>query len=327
MNSFLQSPPWARFQRRLGRQVFEADEPGFSYLAVLESNAVGRYLYCPYGPVADDAEGFAAALASLTELARAHHGRFIRVEPVDASLPSGPDAQAALAGAGLVKAPRDIQPSLSWLIDLRAEEKALLAAMKSTNRNLHRNIGKKDVTFTASSDPADIEILLTFLHQTAEQSKFTPQDDTYLRTAAQSLMPSGDATLYVARLHGEPIGAALVYDSADTRTYAHAAVDREHRRLSAGIPLVVRLILDARHKGLSTFDMWGIAPDSEPDHPWAGFTYFKKSFGGAPVRHPGTWDMPVNGPAYRAYRLARAGGQRLRSATRGAVRRAKAARR
>jgi hypothetical protein len=38
------------------------------------------------------------------------------------------------------------------------------------------------------------------------------------------------------------------------RTYAHASMDVEHRKLSAGIPLVVRMILDAKEKGLTLGD-------------------------------------------------------------------------
>ncbi|WP_026534930.1 lipid II:glycine glycyltransferase FemX [Arthrobacter sp. H14] len=306
MKSFLQSASWAQFQKDLGRQVFQTEGPDFSYLAILERNAVGPYLYCPYGPVGTDREALNSALESLQELAADQGARFIRVEPVSATNGATVESvSASLWRAGCLPAPRDIQPSRTWLVDLRPLEDELLAAMKSTNRNLHRNIRKKGVSFSTSNDPADIEILLRFLHQTAERSKFKPQEDTYLRTAAQALMPSGDATLYVANLNDAPIGAALAFDSADTRTYAHAALDSTHRKLSAGIPMVVRMILDAKAKGLTTFDMWGIAPENDPDHPWAGFSYFKKSFGGAAVEYPGTWDLPVNKPVYSAYTLAR----------------------
>lgn len=286
--------------------MFQQDGPGFSYLAILESNAVGRYLYCPYGPVVEDHYALKPAFESLRQLAAEEHAHFIRLEPVTATTDAGVrTVDASLRRAGCVPAPRDIQPRRSWLVDLRADDDELLAQMKSTNRNLHRNIHKKAVSFTTSSDPADIGILLGFLHQTAAQSRFKPQDDDYLRAAAKSLMPGGHATLYVAHLHDAPIGAALVYDSADTRTYAHAALDSTYRKLSAGIPMVVRMILDAKAKGLTTFDMWGVAPDDEPDHPWAGFSYFKKSFGGAAIEYPGTWDLPVNRAAYGAYTLAR----------------------
>ena len=106
-------------------------------------------------------------------------------------------------------------------------------------------------------------------------------------------MPAGAATLFIAELHGGPIAAALAYDSADTRTYAHAALDDTHRKLSAGIPLLVTLMADAQEKGLKHVDLWGVAPADQPDHKWAGFTAFKKSFGGREIAYPGTWDLPV----------------------------------
>ena len=44
---------------------------------------------------------------------------------------------------------------------------------------------------------------------------------------------------------------------------------------------------DAKEKGLKHVDLWGVAPEDQPDHKWAGFTAFKKSFGGREDRLPG----------------------------------------
>ena len=59
-------------------------------------------------------------------------------------------------------------------------------------------------------------------------------------------------------------------------------------------------------------DLWGVAPADQPDHKWAGFTAFKKSFGGREVAYPGTWDLPVRKIRYGAYQFARAGAQSAR---------------
>ena len=315
MDHFLQSKPWARFQRSLGKTVHEVAGPGFNYLAIEEKNAVGRILYVPYGPVAASLPDLDAALDSLRALARKTNSYLVRLEPVSAGI-TGEEADAVLGGRGLVRAPRDIQPALSWLVDIDRDVTAVLGDMKSTNRNLYRNIHKKGVTFSISRNPEDIGILLGFLHQTAARSGFKPQSDEYLTAVARNLMPEGYASLFVASLDGQPIAAALAYDSADTRTYAHAAVDDRHRRLSAGVPLLVNLIVDAQEKGLTTVDLWGIAPENQPDHKWAGFTSFKKSFGGRPVSYPGTWDMPVNRPVYLGYVLARRAAGAARSGLR-----------
>ncbi|MDQ0822142.1 lipid II:glycine glycyltransferase (peptidoglycan interpeptide bridge formation enzyme) [Arthrobacter sp. V4I6] len=308
MDYFLQGPPWADFQRALGRTVHEESGPGWSFLAVEESNPAGKLLYAPYGPVAASLEAFDAALAALTELARRRRAVFVRIEPVSAGL-AVPDAAALLRGRGLQPAPANQQPELSWIVDLDRDFKEVLADMKPVNRNLYRNIHKKGVTFRSSRDPAEISVLLEFLHMTAARNGFKPQSDEYLSQVARSLMPAGAATLFIAELEGTPIAAALAYDSADTRTYAHAALDDTHRKLSAGIPLLVTLIADAQEKGLKHVDLWGVAPEDQPDHKWAGFTAFKKSFGGRGVEYPGTWDLPVRKLRYAGYQLARRAAQ------------------
>ncbi|MBT2530808.1 peptidoglycan bridge formation glycyltransferase FemA/FemB family protein [Arthrobacter sp. ISL-48] len=304
MEYFLQTQAWADFQASLGRRVHQESGPGWSFLAVEERNPAGKVLYSPYGPVASSPEAFDAALAALAGVARSCGAVFIRIEPASAGL-SMPGVTEELRRRGLQPAPVNQQPELSWVVDLDGDFKDVLAAMKPVNRNLYRNIHKKGVTFRKSQDPDDIRILLNFLHMTARRNGFKPQSDEYLTKVAASLMPAGAATLFVAELHGGPIAAALAYDSADTRTYAHAAMDDSHRKLSAGIPLLVTLMADAKDRGLKHVDLWGVAPADQPDHKWAGFTAFKKSFGGREVSYPGTWDLPVKKLRYGAYQLAR----------------------
>lgn len=312
MEYFLQTPQWADVQRSLGRTVHEQSGPGWSFLAVEEKNPAGKVLYAPYGPIADSLETFDAALAALVALARACGAAFVRIEPVSAGFENAA-SESVLRSRGLRPAPVNQQPELSWIVDLDRDFKEVLAGMKPVNRNLYRNIHKKDVTFRTSQDPEEIRVLLNFLHMTAKRSGFKPQSDEYLSQVARSLMPAGAATLFIAERHGGPIAAALAYDSADTRTYAHAALDDSHRKLSAGIPLLVTLMADAKEKGLKFVDLWGVAPEDQPNHKWAGFTAFKKSFGGREIAYPGTWDLPVKKLRYGAYQLARKARETLRA--------------
>jgi lipid II:glycine glycyltransferase (peptidoglycan interpeptide bridge formation enzyme) len=310
---FLQSQAWADVQQSLGRPVHRRSGQGWSFLAIEEKNPAGKVLYAPYGPVAESVPAFDAALAELVDLAKSCGALFVRIEPVTAGLDQD-TAAAELKSRGLQPAPVNQQPELSWIVDLDRDFKDVLADMKPVNRNLYRNIHKKGVTFRSTQDPEEIRILLNFLHMTARRNGFKPQSDEYLTQVAASMMPVGAATLFVAELHGGPIAAALAYDSADTRTYAHAAIDDTHRKLSAGIPLLVTMMADAKEKGLKHVDLWGVAPADQPDHKWAGFTAFKKSFGGREIAYPGTWDLPVNKPRYAAYQVARKLRDKLRAA-------------
>ena len=317
MIPILQTPVWAEFQRRLGKTVHEGAGPGWSFVAIEEKTPLGTYLYAPYGPCAAGPSAFADALQALATLARSVKAHYVRVEPVAAAL--GEDAVAVLSARGLVPAPADVQPHLSWKVDLRQDEAALLNGMRSTSRNLFRNIHKKGVTFAVSTDPADLPILLGFLHDVSGRADFKAQSDNYLTHAANVLMPAGAAKLFIARLDGDPIAAALSYDTPDTRVYAHAAADDAHRKLNAGIPLLVTMMLDAKDAGIAEFDMWGVSPEDEPDHAWAGFSRFKRSFGGFEVTYPGTWDLPVNRIMYNGYGASR----KTRTLLRGALKTAR----
>ena len=86
-----------------------------------------------------------------------------------------------------------------------------------------------------------------------------------------------------------------------------SAADIEFKKLPATVALLTTAIFDAKIKGMKYFDFWGIAPDDAPaDHPWKGFTEFKKSFGGYPVHYAGTYDIVVRPVKYKIYQFTRA---------------------
>ena len=85
-----------------------------------------------------------------------------------------------------------------------------------------------------------------------------------------------------------------------------SGTDPKFRKLPATVAILTTAIFDAKEKGFKTFDFWGIAPENaKKDHPWAGFTEFKKSFGGTPVHYTGTYDYPINKPKYILYKSLR----------------------
>lgn len=85
-----------------------------------------------------------------------------------------------------------------------------------------------------------------------------------------------------------------------------SASDYHFRKLPATYAILDEAIKDAKKIGLKNLDFWGIAPENAPkSHPWAGFTNFKKSFGGAEKRYAGTYDLIFKPQKYRLYKSAR----------------------
>ncbi len=298
---FLQTTAWGEFQKQIGNQLFTDQGSGWQYHAYREKGRFNTRLYAPYGPVASDGDSLSAALASLERQAAASGCDFVRVEPTGSDTT---ETRALLSSLGYRRADR-LQPEDTWRLDLSVGTEALLAGMRATNRNLHRNFAKKGLSVRQSHDPGEISILVDLLGGVARHNAITPHSRSYFETQARTLMPSGDASLFIVDAAGAPVAAAFVYETSSTRYYAHAAANYEHRKLAPGTILVSSMIMDAAELGKSTFDFMGIAPNDDPNHPWAGFTEFKKTFGGYPVHYAGTWEKPLKRLHYAAFQLAK----------------------
>ncbi len=297
---FLQTTPWQNFQRDLGRTTFRQSGDGWEYMAVLEQGNGNSRLYCPYGPYAESQKAFEAALDSLISLGRQKHVTFVRVEPTTV------DFCAYLEPQKWHKVTyQSLNPEHTSIIDLTQTEEEIISNMAQPVRNIYRNYHKKGFHVKKSQNPEDIEIFLELIHQVAARTGMNPHSDEYFRKQATSLLSAGDASLWIAELENQPIASSLMYNTQHTRYYAHAAASNQpdHRKLNAGTALLVEAIVDAKKQGLSSFDLYGIAPSNRPEHrTWAGFTKFKRTFGGDDMQFCGTWELPINKPTYYLYR-------------------------
>jgi lipid II:glycine glycyltransferase (peptidoglycan interpeptide bridge formation enzyme) len=212
-----------------------------------------------------------------------------------------PDAAAALQRLG-ARRTRSIQPEWTWILDLDVDEDALRRGLERGHRSRINAASRRGISVRTSADPSDIEVFIALQHRAGDHSGWRGRSAGYHRAEARVLMPSGAAALYIADVDGQPVAAAMGFDFGATRHYAHATSDPvEGRRLGAGPPLIWQMILDARSRGQTQFDFWGVTPDDDPKHPWAGFSAFKKGFGGRLVRRSGTWELPVRPARYRLY--------------------------
>ena len=312
----LQSEAWEECLQKDGEQTHRWAGEGWSALAVQKKTPVGSYLFLPYGPAILDAEHrtqcLQDALQTLSERARSLGCLFVRCEPTFAV------NAAQMRSQGLVEA-KEIDPKHTWVLDLAGQTEAeLLAGMEKNKPRSWRNMASKGMSVRTTQDPAAVTELTRLLAAVGEQDHFTPQAEDHLRHQLEA----GFATLYLVDLAeaaeasggigSQVIAAALVYDYDGVRYYAHAAADYEHRKLRAGTVLLVQMILDAARAGQQTFDFWGITTYTDPEHPWAGFTQYKKSFGGRQVDYAGTWDLPLNKHKYQLYKTLRQVNLRVR---------------
>jgi len=292
----LQSAPWAQFQAGMGRELAgRAEVEGGSAQAFMMREAGIKYLWVPYGPTVSGKPG-----AELLERAtwQSTGADFIRFEPM------GQVREPELLRAGAVPSV-ELNPSHTAIIDLTKSVEELRGRLSSGHRNAINGAERRGLSFEEGGE-ADVEQLLEFIHQTGRRKRFRPHPDSYYRQMMAVLGRAGVAKAYVAKHNGQTVAVAVVFDYHDTRIYAHAAADSASRQLQAAVPLVWYLLLEAKKAGMRHLDLWGVAPpDAPPNHPWAGFSQFKRAFGGDEINYLGTWDLPLKAWRYRLYRNAR----------------------
>ncbi len=295
-----QSKDWQKLQKDLKETSFLVEDEAFQYLAILKETPVGNYLYCPYGPVAQNATAFKKAIDSLMQKAKEQKAILIRIEP------QNPDFIKNLPSN--TQKSKDQNPKDTWVLDLTGDQEDLISKLPSRLLRYHRNAAKNNITIEVSHNPSDITHLLKLQKALASGKNINTFSEKYLRTELSQVF----ATLYLLKYQNpdtktsEVIAAGLVFDDRNTRYNLQGAQSEQGRKLHATGILTIQLILDAKRKGLKTFDFWGIAPDgASPNHPWAGFTGFKKTFAGTEIHYAGAYDILISIPKFKLYQLLR----------------------
>ena len=291
---FLQSQSWERFLNSQGEKTFRLNEENFSALCVLKETPVGNYLFLPYGPSLASIRDLGPAIKAISELAQKENCIFVRIEPIN-KLSTKTTSKLKL------KKTKDYDPKHTIILDLEPSEEEILQNMNQSRRNFFRNYAKKGISVRTSKDKKDAKILIDFLNQITDSRHFSTHSEKYLTDQ----LDFDFATLYIAEFENKAIGAALCYDSEDTRFYAHAAASDEYRKLSPGVAILTQMIIDAKRNGQKYFDFWGATDSTNEKHPWYHFTQYKLSFGGKMVEYGGTYDLPINKTKYALYTTLR----------------------
>jgi lipid II:glycine glycyltransferase (peptidoglycan interpeptide bridge formation enzyme) len=143
---------------------------------------------------------------------------------------------------------------------------------------------------------------------TAERTGSIFRDNDYLTKLIGLLGPQQKSGVIYVSHEGKRVASALFVDDmqGSTRYYMYAGTGVEARKIGANGTLVSFLILDAAAKGLDKVDLFGVcAPDAAEDHPWYGFSKFKRSYGGEEVDFGGTYEKPINKTRYKVLQIAK----------------------
>ena len=330
--SFLQSAMWGEFKSRFGwnSDAFLIDLDGYEKLPLLtlSRRLVPGFLftYAPWGPALPENFPSSDRALVLAELAvklkpfLARNTVFIRFDPpwyTEEGEANLQDEAVSLTGVGFKRAAATVQPPDTVLVDLTPSCEEILSAMKPKWRYNISLAGKKGVQVD-SVGVQGIEIFYSLLRETAARDGIAIHSIDYYRTLFEICdkrnQGGGNSTLrlYTANHEGDTLAAIVVLFHGKIATYLYGASSNAKRNLMPPYALQWRAMQDARDSGCLCYDLFGIPPDDDPNHPMAGLYRFKTGFGGRIIHRPGSWDYTYKPAVYSLFNIAEALRKKLR---------------
>jgi lipid II:glycine glycyltransferase (peptidoglycan interpeptide bridge formation enzyme) len=275
--------------------------------------------YAAHGPVweretADGEALLGAILDALRETARQQRSIVVKLDPRGeaagdtAGGPAAVQAGAELRRYGLLPG-EDLQAPTTRIVNLLDGGDALMASWHADARRLSRRAEREgvEVSIDRAADAQAVGAFAELLRVTADRSDFRARSEEFLQLLAQRFAERRGWYLGLARVDGVPIAGMAMPRLGDRAYYLYGASLRDpaykHKYGPYAVMAALQRALAA--DGVQSLDMWGVVEPGDPDADpaWEGFSAFKRTFGGTPLRHPGLFDLVTDPFWYRLREL------------------------
>jgi len=296
-NNIFQNGIWREYLESQGYKTWFIDCDKEETLVVkMPLYGQKSYFYVPHGPQTSK-EGWSVFLNKMKNLARSENAVFVRIEPM--KIPNGIIEELKLKRVGgFSPLSHQHSPYNTLMLDLDVTENDILAQMKPKGRYNIRLAERKGVKIRFSRDIEDLKSFYK-LSLGMKERGFSSFDFDHYKKMLETLGSKGVLQIVVAEHENEILACLIILYFNEVAIYLHGASGNEKRELMPNHLAQWTAILDAKKKGCKVYDFWGIAPNDEPNHPWAGITRFKKSFGGIEIEFKGAFDFTFQPFWYR----------------------------
>ena len=260
------------------------------------------YFYAPRGPVTDepDSPAMTVLLNFVKAEARKRGAFMLKIEP---SVEDGNTRWlTALHKRGFRPTPYSSHFRHEWVLDLRPDEKTLLAGMKEKWRYNIRLAGRKGVSVRRGEGQADIDSFYRLYETTSERDEFFIHDKTHYENVMRLYSRGERVALFLAEYEGEAIAGIIVLRFGRWSWYMYGASSNEHRNLMPNHLLQWNAMQWARSHGCWYYNFRGIPDVLEEGEDLWGVYVFKRGFGGFALRSLETHDLVYQPLIYAAYR-------------------------
>ncbi|MCL2721483.1 MAG: peptidoglycan bridge formation glycyltransferase FemA/FemB family protein [Treponema sp.] len=329
-DSFLQSSMWGEFKSRFGwtakpfqiKLTDQSTDTIFPLLVLCRHLAPGfSFAYVPWGPAFPKDfpnEIKPKVMAELSKKLKPFFDRntvFIRFEP---PWHCEENEKQAFLSEDFKKSAATVQAPDTVIINLNQSIDEILSQMKPKWR-YNISLAQKKSVKVKTGDIQQMEIFYKLMEETARRDGIAIHGINYYKTLfdlcknLNNKEKEIDIRLYTAEHEEDILAAIIVLFYKKDATYLYGASSNLKRNLMAPYALQWQVIQDAKEIGCKSYDLFGIPPDEDPNHPMAGLYRFKTGFGGQIVHRSGAWDYKYKPLFYSLFNTAEALRKKLRN--------------
>lgn len=296
--NFLQSWNWSTFHQKLGKKtftlgLFDGEVQIGAALSVKEEAKRGTYLTVAGGPLLDwnNLEHLEVMFSALKALAKQEGCQFIRIRPQEVD---SVELRQTAARLGLQESPMHLTADLTLQLDLTKSEDEILADMRKNTRYEVRRVEKLGVEVRQSEDPAEIQQFYDQQLDVAKRHNFVPFSYQFLHEQFVTFAEDHQARLFHAYHEGKLLATAFILFYHQEAVYHYGVSTADNDRLPGSYACQWEAIKWAKANGGLRYNFWGIAPQEQTEHRFAGVSVFKRGFGGQEVQYLPAHDLPIS---------------------------------
>jgi len=296
--NFLHSWFWGVFHERLGHKVirrgYYKNEKLVGVLqAIVEPARRGKHVTVPGGPILNWEEtGLEKKWAEdLKEICRQHSCVFARVRP---QLLSTQINQLRFRKLGFKKSPMHLTADLTSQLDLSKSDDELKKAMRKGTRYEINRSAKLDIKVETVRDQKYLDEFYDLQLQTAKRHGFVPFSKKFLSEQFNTFAESDHVEMYRATQNGKLLTMAFVIFYGQEAAYHYGASADLARKVPGAYAIQWQAIQEARRRGCSRYNFWGVTEHGQTKHRFYGVSVFKRGFGGEDVAYLPAQDLIVD---------------------------------